>query len=67
MRLSTRLFAGSDNGGEAAANIYTVIETAKMNGLNPEVYLKKILSEIQDYNSQKVADLLPWNIISDTS
>lgn len=61
------LFAGSDNGGEAAANIYTVIETAKMNGLNPEVYLKKILSEIQDYNSQKVADLLPWNIISDTS
>ena len=61
------LFAGSDNGGEAAANIYTVIETAKMNGLNPEVYLKKVLSKIQDYNSQKVADLLPWNIISDTS
>ena len=61
------LFAGSDNSGEAAANIYTVIETAKMNGLNPEVYLKKILSEIQDYNSQKVTDLLPWNIISDTS
>ena len=30
------LFAGSDNGGEAAANIYTVIETAKINGLNPE-------------------------------
>jgi len=58
---------GSDNGGEAAANIYTVIETAKINGLNPEVYLKKILSKIQDYNSQKVADLLPWNIISDTS
>ena len=61
------LFAGSDEGGEAAANIYTIIETAKMNGLNPEAYLKKILSEIQDYNSQKVAELLPWNIISDTS
>ena len=61
------LFAGSDNGGEAAANIYTVIETAKINGLNPELYLKKILSKIQDYNSQKIADLLPWNIISDTS
>ena len=61
------LFAGSDNGGEAAANIYTVIETAKMNGLNPEVYLKKVLSKIQDYNSQKIADLLPWNILSDTS
>ena len=61
------LFAGSDNGGKAAANIYTVIETAKMNGLNPEIYLKKVLSKIQDYNSQKVADLLPWNIISNTS
>jgi transposase len=61
------LFAGSDNGGKAAANIYTVIETAKMNGLNPEAYLKKILSEIQDHNSQKVAELLPWNIVSDTS
>lgn len=61
------LFAGSDNGGRAAANIYTIIETAKMNGLNPEAYLKKILSEIQDYNSQKVAELLPWNIVPDTS
>ena len=61
------LFAGSDNGGMAAANIYTVIETAKINGLNPEAYLKKILSKIQDYNSQKIADLLPWNIIPDTS
>ena len=61
------LFAGSDNGGEAAANIYTVIESAKMNGLNPEAYLKKVMSEIQDYNSQKIADLLPWNIVPDTS
>lgn len=61
------LFAGSDEGGKAAADIYTVIESAKMNGLNPEWYLKKILSEIQDYNSQKIADLLPWNIIPDTS
>ncbi len=61
------LFAGSDNGGIAAANIYTIIETAKMNGLNPEAYLKKILSEILDYNSQKVHELLPWNIVPDTS
>jgi len=61
------LFAGSDEGGEAAADMYTIIETAKMNGLNPETYLKKILSEIQDYNSQKVAELLPWNIVPDTS
>ena len=61
------LFAGSDQGGKAAADIYTVIESAKINGLNPEWYLKKIMSVIQDYNSQKLAELLPWNIIPDTS
>lgn len=61
------LFAGSDEGGKAAADIYTLIESAKMNGLNPEWYLKKVMSVIQDYNSQKIADLLPWNIIPDTS
>ena len=61
------LFAGSDEGGKAAADIYTVIESAKMNGLNPEWYLKKIMSVIQDYNSQKLRELLPWNIIPDTS
>ena len=61
------LFAGSDEGGKAAADIYTVIESAKMNGLNPEWYLKKVMSVIQDYNSQKIADLLPWNIVPDTS
>jgi transposase len=51
----------------AECRIYTIIETAKMNGLNPETYLKKILSEIQDCNSQKIAELLPWNIVPDTS
>ena len=38
-----------------------------MNGLNPEAYLKKVMSEILDYNSQKLHELLPWNIIPDTS
>jgi transcription initiation factor TFIIIB Brf1 subunit/transcription initiation factor TFIIB len=61
------LFAGSNEGGKAAANIYTVIESAKMNGLNPEAYLKKVMSEILDYNSQKLHELLPWNIVPDTS
>lgn len=56
------LFAGSDNGGERAANIYTLIETAKLNGLNPWQYLQKVLADIQDYNSLKLAELLPWNI-----
>ena len=61
------LFTGSNEGGKAAANIYTVIESAKMNALNPEAYLKKVMSEILDYNSKKLHELLPWNIVPDTS
>ena len=56
------LFAGSDNGGKAAAIIYTLIEAAKLNGINPVKYLHKVFSVIQDYNSTKLEDLLPWNI-----
>ena len=56
------LFAGSDNGGKTAAIIYTLIETAKLNGINPVKYLHKVFSVIQDYNSTKIEDLLPWNI-----
>ena len=44
------LFAGSDEGGKAAADIYTVIESAKMNGLNPEWYLKKEVNCSKEYN-----------------
>lgn len=56
------LFAGSDNGGHTTAGIYSLIETAKMNNINPQQYLQKVLEVIQDYNSSKIADLLPWNI-----
>ena len=56
------MFAGSDDGGSTAAIFYTIIETAKLNNVNPELYLKKILEVIQDYNSNKLADLLPWNL-----
>lgn len=59
------LFAGSDRGGETAAGIYSLIESAKINNINPHKYFKKVLETIQDYNSQKLADLLPWNIILD--
>lgn len=57
------LFAGSDGGGETAANIYTLIETAKLNNINPWKYLRKVLSVIQDHNAQKLSELLPWNIM----
>ena len=56
------LFAGSDGGGETAAAIYTITETAKLNGINPQVYLKNVLAQIQDHNAKKIADLLPWNL-----
>jgi transposase len=55
------LFAGSDSGGERAAAIYSLIETAKMNGLNPEAYLRDIIGRIADHPINRVSDLLPWN------
>jgi hypothetical protein len=57
------LFAGSDNGGHTAAIIYSIIETAKLNNINPWKYLQKVLATIQDHKANKIADLLPWNII----
>jgi len=56
------LFAGSDKGGETAAAIYSLLETAKLNNINPWQYLAKVFSVIQDHNSTKIAELLPWNI-----
>lgn len=58
------LFAGSDKGGETAANLFTIIETAKLNNVNPHKYLTNVLAIIQDYNSQKIHELLPWNLNS---
>ena len=54
------LFAGSDKGGERAANILSLIETAKLNDLDPEAYLRDVLTRISDYPITKIADLLPW-------
>lgn len=56
------LFAGSDNGGNAAAVFYTLIETAKLNNLNPVKYLHKVFEVIQDYKANRIEDLLPWNV-----
>jgi hypothetical protein len=55
------LFAGSDAGGERAAAIYSLIETAKLNGLDPEAYLRDILNRIADHSINRIAELLPWN------
>jgi transposase len=55
------LFAGSDAGGERAAAIYSLIETAKLNGLDPEAWLRDVLTRIADHKVNRIAELLPWN------
>ena len=55
------LFAGSDTGGERAAVIYTLIESAKLSGLNPHAWLADVLARIADHPARRISDLLPWN------
>jgi transposase len=56
------LFAGSDSGGERAAAMYTLIGSAKLNGLDPELYLRTVLAQIADHPISQIQDLLPWNL-----
>lgn len=55
------LFAGSDTGGERAAVIYTLVESAKLNGLDPQAYLRDVLARIGDHPINRIGDLAPWN------
>jgi transposase len=55
------LFAGSDSGGIRAAAMHTLIESARMNGLDPEAYLRDVLARIADHPINRIGDLLPWN------
>lgn len=55
------LFAGADSGGERAASIYSLIGTAKLNGIDPEAWLRHVLAHIADHPVNHVDDFLPWN------
>ncbi|HLK23409.1 MAG TPA: IS66 family transposase [Caulobacteraceae bacterium] len=55
------LFAGSDDGGERAAAIYTLTETAKLNRIDPAAWLTDVLKRLATHPAKRVAELLPWN------
>jgi transposase len=55
------LFAGSDRGGERAAVMYTLIQTARLNDVDPQAWLANVLDRINDHNIQRLDQLLPWN------
>jgi hypothetical protein len=56
------LFAGSDSGGERAAAIYSLVQSAQLNGLDPEAYLCHVLQRIATHPINRIDELLPWRI-----
>jgi transposase len=60
------LFAGSDTGGDRAASLYTIVQTAKLNGMNPEAYLRDTLANIADgHPINRIDELMPWRWAAD--
>ena len=57
-------FAGSDSGGRRAAVIYTLIETCKLNGVDPRAWLADVLARIADHPAKRITELLPWHLES---
>jgi hypothetical protein len=56
------LFAGSDAGGQRAAAVYSLLGSAQLNGLDPEAYLRQVLTQIADYPVSRIAEQLPWHL-----
>ena len=61
------LFCGSDRGGESAAAIYTLLGTARLNGVDPERWLREVLSCVADHPLSQIEELLPWNMAAELS
>jgi hypothetical protein len=59
------LFAGSDEGGDRAAALYTLTETAKLNGLDPEAWLRDVLARLATHPARRIDELLPWRWAAD--
>ena len=54
-------FAGSDHGGHRAAAIYTLIQTAKLNDVDPQAWLADALARLQNHPAKRINEFLPWN------
>jgi hypothetical protein len=54
------LFASADSGGMSAAILYTLIETAKLNGVDPQAWLAHVIANIADHSMKQIDDFLPW-------
>jgi transposase len=59
------MFAGSQRGGKAIAIAFTLIETAKLNEVDPQAWLTDVLSRIADQKINRIGELLPWNYVAD--
>jgi hypothetical protein len=56
------LFAGSDAGGDRAAAMYSLLGSAKLNGHNPEEFLRKVLARVAEHPISRINELLPWHL-----
>ena len=58
------LFCGSNRGGERAAVMYSLIATAKLNGIDPQAWLADVLARLPDHPAKRIGELLPWNCVA---
>lgn len=56
------MFLGADSGGERAPAMYSLIVSAKLNGIDPLAYLRRVLTQFADYPINRAGELLPWNV-----